>query len=54
MQINERTDLDCTACGEAVDVLAPGFEPVAPLLCERCLRQLIEDEADRHDLAAAA
>ena len=46
MQINELTDLDCEACGDAVDPAADDFEPVQPLLCERCLAQLVEDEAD--------
>ena len=53
MQINELTDLDCEACGQAVEVTDDGFEPVLPLLCERCLTQLIEDEADRVLPAAA-
>ncbi len=44
MFINDLTDLDCEACGEAVDVVAAGFEPVVPLLCERCLAQLVDDE----------
>ena len=54
MQINELTDLDCAACGEAVDLAADGFQPVLPLLCERCLTQLVEDEAERLELIPAA
>ena len=53
MQINELTDLGCEACSEAVDLTADGFEPVLPLLCDRCLRQLVEHEAER-ELAVAA
>lgn len=46
MLINELTDLDCEACGEAVDVLAADFEPIEPLLCDRCLTQLKADDAE--------
>ena len=46
MDINELSDLTCEACGETVDVTADGFEPVLPLLCERCLAQLVADEAE--------
>lgn len=54
MDVNELTNLECAACGEAVDVLAEAFEPVLPLLCGRCLVQLIEDAAEPQDLPAAA
>ena len=47
MDINELTDLGCEGCGELVDVTTDAAEPVLPLLCGPCLRQLIEDEADR-------
>jgi hypothetical protein len=47
MFINDLTDLDCEACGEAVDVLAASFQPVLPMLCEPCRGQLVEDEADQ-------
>lgn len=54
MNVNELTDLDCAACGEAADVLADAFEPVLPLLCGRCLAQLIEDAAEPQGLPVAA
>ncbi|MET1232805.1 MAG: hypothetical protein ABWY52_08155 [Candidatus Limnocylindrales bacterium] len=54
MFINDLTDLDCEACGEAVDVVTADFEPVVPLLCERCLAQLVNDEDVHRDLPAAA
>ena len=53
MKINELTDLDCEACGEAVDLASEPIEPILPLLCERCLSQLVEDEADAALLIAA-
>ena len=53
MQINELTDLGCEACGDTVDPTAQGVEPVLPLLCDRCLAQLVEDEAE-HALPIAA
>jgi hypothetical protein len=53
MDVNQLTDLDCEACGEAVDLAADGFEPVLPLLCERCLAQLVEGEAAQSLLIAA-
>lgn len=53
MFINDLTDLDCEACGEAVDVLAVDFEPLTPLLCGRCHTQLVEDESRQELLVAA-
>ncbi len=47
MQNNELTDLGCEACGDTVDVTADSFEPALPLLCERCLAQLVEDDIDQ-------
>lgn len=47
MLTNELIDLDCEACGEAVDLTADGIEPVLPLLCARCLTQLVEDESEQ-------
>ena len=47
MDINELTDLRCEGCGELVDVTADAVEPVLPLVCEPCLRQLANDAADR-------
>ena len=54
MLINELTDPDCEACGEAVDVLADDFEPTLPLLCTQCRAQLVEDERPRQELPVAA
>jgi len=54
MQINELTDLDCAACGEAVDVLADDFQANVPLLCAPCLAQLVDDEGERRELIPAA
>jgi hypothetical protein len=54
MFINDLTDLDCEACGEAVDVQAEEFEPILPLLCAECLAQLVQDGRQLRDLPVAA
>jgi len=53
MLINELTDLDCEACGEIV-ALQVDLPLARPLLCERCLTQLLEDEVRDRELIAAA
>jgi hypothetical protein len=53
MLINELTDRQCEACGDEVDVLDAGFEPILPLLCPDCSLLLLFDQ-ERLDVAYAA
>lgn len=53
MLINELTHPTCEACGDEIDVLDAGFEPVTPLLCPDCRLQLVFD-GERQEIAKAA